>query len=223
MVFDEPERVREEAVWSTSISTIQSFSWRDWRKLRNKGRLVPRLLFTVAARSRHEPSSPARTLGSWVRMPLEEWMSVCVYSVFVLSCVGSDLATGWTSVQGVLPTVYMIKGLKNRSGQMGCRAIYKVSVPAEVITLHFPNARRECHRSSQHLYCKRRERYRLSQLSLLYKDEVFPRESTVSTIGVSVTARATISAVQGGSVTAWANFLYYTRTKCFRLSQLSLQ
>jgi hypothetical protein len=36
---------------------------------------------------RHEPSSPARTLGLWVRIPLIEWMSVRVYSVFVLSCV----------------------------------------------------------------------------------------------------------------------------------------
>jgi hypothetical protein len=33
---------------------------------------------------RHETSSPARTLGSWVRIQLEAWMSVCVYSVFVL-------------------------------------------------------------------------------------------------------------------------------------------
>jgi hypothetical protein len=36
---------------------------------------------------RHELSSPAQTLGSWVRIPLEAWMSVCVYSAFVLSCV----------------------------------------------------------------------------------------------------------------------------------------
>jgi hypothetical protein len=35
----------------------------------------------------HKLSSPARTLGSWVRIPLEAWMSVCVYSVFVLLCV----------------------------------------------------------------------------------------------------------------------------------------
>jgi hypothetical protein len=40
---------------------------------------------------RHELSSLTRTLGSWVRIPLKVWMSVCVYSVFVL---GSDLATG---------------------------------------------------------------------------------------------------------------------------------
>jgi hypothetical protein len=36
---------------------------------------------------RHELSSLARMLGSWVRIPLKAWMSVCVYSVFVLSCV----------------------------------------------------------------------------------------------------------------------------------------
>jgi hypothetical protein len=36
---------------------------------------------------RHELSSPAQTLGSWVRIPLEAWMSGCVYSVFVLFCV----------------------------------------------------------------------------------------------------------------------------------------
>jgi hypothetical protein len=33
---------------------------------------------------RHEPSSPAPTLGLWVRIPLKARMSVCVYSVFVL-------------------------------------------------------------------------------------------------------------------------------------------
>jgi hypothetical protein len=54
-------------------------------------------------------SSPVRTLGSWVRIPLEAWMFVWVYSVFVLSCVGSGLATGWSLVQGVLPTVYKCK------------------------------------------------------------------------------------------------------------------
>jgi hypothetical protein len=30
---------------------------------------------------RQEQSSLARTLGSWVRIPLEAWLSVCVYSV----------------------------------------------------------------------------------------------------------------------------------------------
>jgi hypothetical protein len=38
-------------------------------------------------------------------------MFVCVYSVLVLSCVGSGLAAGRYPAQGVLPTVYMIKKL----------------------------------------------------------------------------------------------------------------
>jgi hypothetical protein len=32
-------------------------------------------------------SSPARTLGSWVRISHEAWMSVCAFILFVLSCV----------------------------------------------------------------------------------------------------------------------------------------
>jgi hypothetical protein len=32
-------------------------------------------------------SSLARTLRSWVRIPLKAWMFVCVYSAFMLSCV----------------------------------------------------------------------------------------------------------------------------------------
>jgi hypothetical protein len=42
----------------------------------------------------HEMSSPARSLGSWVQIPLEARMYVCVLSVVVLSCEGSGLATG---------------------------------------------------------------------------------------------------------------------------------
>jgi hypothetical protein len=64
---------------------------------------------------RHELSSLAGTLGSWVRIPLKAWMSVCVYSVFVL---GSGLSTGWSPVQGVLPTVL---GLRNWSETTGKR------------------------------------------------------------------------------------------------------
>jgi hypothetical protein len=43
---------------------------------------------------RHELSSLARTLGSWVRISLKAWMSVCVYSVYVVLCAGSGLAMG---------------------------------------------------------------------------------------------------------------------------------
>jgi hypothetical protein len=68
----------------------------------------------------HEISSPARTLGSWARIPLMAWMLFGVYSVFVLSCVGSSLASGWSPVQGVLPTDYRIKKLKWNEVFHGC-------------------------------------------------------------------------------------------------------
>jgi hypothetical protein len=57
---------------------------------------------------RHQLSSPARTLESCFRIPLEAWMSVHVHSVFVLSCVDSGIATDWSLVQGALPAVYKI-------------------------------------------------------------------------------------------------------------------
>jgi hypothetical protein len=51
---------------------------------------------------RHEMST--RTLGSWVRILLVAWMYV-YFSVFLSSCVGSDLATSRSPVQEVLPTI----------------------------------------------------------------------------------------------------------------------
>jgi hypothetical protein len=53
-----------------------------------------RFLVTLFTNFLIEPSSLARTLGLWVRIPLKPWIFVCVYSVFVLSSVGSGLATG---------------------------------------------------------------------------------------------------------------------------------
>jgi hypothetical protein len=41
----------------------------------------------ISARSKALTSLPVQTLRSWVRMPLETWISVCIFSVFVLSCV----------------------------------------------------------------------------------------------------------------------------------------
>jgi hypothetical protein len=91
--------------------------------LRRRGRI--RRTYELPRRSqwprslRYEPSSPARTLGSWVRIPLEAWMSVCVYSVCIVLCVGSGLMTGWSPDQGVLLTVYRIKKLKKRPWPKG--------------------------------------------------------------------------------------------------------
>jgi hypothetical protein len=42
---------------------------------------------------RHVLSSTARTLGSWVRLPLEAWMSA--FFCVVLLCVGRGVASGW--------------------------------------------------------------------------------------------------------------------------------
>jgi hypothetical protein len=52
---------------------------------------------------KHEMSSPARTLRSWILILLEVWMSVCVYSVCDVG--GSGLATRWSPVQVVLPCI----------------------------------------------------------------------------------------------------------------------
>jgi hypothetical protein len=43
---------------------------------------------------KQELSSSSRILGSWVRISLEAWMSVCVYSVCVALCVARDRTTG---------------------------------------------------------------------------------------------------------------------------------
>jgi hypothetical protein len=57
--------------------------------------------------------SPAQTLGSQARILPDVWMLyVYVFSVFVLSCVGSGLATSWSPVQGVLPTVCKIRSFR---------------------------------------------------------------------------------------------------------------
>jgi hypothetical protein len=66
---------------------------------------------------RHEMFSSARTLGTWVRIPLKG-MGICLllFCVCVVLCVGSSLALGWSPVQRVLPTVYRIKKLKKRPG-----------------------------------------------------------------------------------------------------------
>jgi hypothetical protein len=52
---------------------------------------------------REEHTNTFRVLEEEV-IPLEAWMSVCVY--FVLSCVGSGLAIGLSPVGGVLPTLH---------------------------------------------------------------------------------------------------------------------
>jgi hypothetical protein len=78
---------------------------------------------------RHELSSLARMLGSWVRIPFKAWMSVGFYSVFVLSCVQVARLYDRPILRPRSPIVCVkkITKLKKRErGQdptKGCRAI----------------------------------------------------------------------------------------------------
>jgi hypothetical protein len=62
--------------------------------------------WTVFARSNAEIVGSNPTQG----------MDVCVYCVFVL---GNGLATGWSLVQGVLPTLYRLENWKSGQGPQG--------------------------------------------------------------------------------------------------------
>jgi hypothetical protein len=71
---------------------------------------------------RHELHLPALTLGSWVRIPLEAWMTVRLFCVCGVLCVGSSFATGWFPSK----ESYLLRVKKSRdwkSGQYTCRYI----------------------------------------------------------------------------------------------------
>jgi hypothetical protein len=65
---------------------IELFITTDVRTSNPTQYYLPLRPITVTARLKHELSSPNRTLGSWVRIPLKAWMPVWFYSLFVL-CV----------------------------------------------------------------------------------------------------------------------------------------
>jgi hypothetical protein len=56
------------------------------------GKIINMIITKYSRQKWHEISLPAQILGLWVRIQLEAWMSVCVHSLFVLSCVGSGPA-----------------------------------------------------------------------------------------------------------------------------------
>jgi hypothetical protein len=73
---------------------------------------------------RHELSSLTRTLGSWVRIPFKAWMSVSVYSVFVLFCVDSGLATSWSPFKESYRLCIRLRNWKSGQGPTkDCTAI----------------------------------------------------------------------------------------------------
>jgi hypothetical protein len=69
----------------------------------------------VAARSKAWTAF-ARSNAGIVGSNPTQGMDICMrlFCVCVALCVGSGLASGWSPVQGVLPTVYRIKKLKKR-------------------------------------------------------------------------------------------------------------
>jgi hypothetical protein len=80
---------------------------------------------TVAARSKAWTVF-ARWNAGIVGSNPNQSMDVCVhlFSVCIVLCVGSGLATDWSPIQRILPTVYRIKKLKSCQGPTkGCRAI----------------------------------------------------------------------------------------------------
>jgi hypothetical protein len=76
-------------------NTGRSFIFINWtiRTIKNSSEINMYTVYVYMCRSqwprglRHEQSSSALTLESWVLNPLKAWMSVCVYSVVVLFCV----------------------------------------------------------------------------------------------------------------------------------------
>jgi hypothetical protein len=81
---------------------------------------VTRLTNTVAARSKAWTAF-ARSNAGIVGSKPTRGMNVCVrlFCVYVVLCVGTGLVTGWSPVQGVLPTVYKIKKLKKLPNPQG--------------------------------------------------------------------------------------------------------
>jgi hypothetical protein len=89
---------------------------------------------------RHKLPSSAQTLASWVRIPHKEIdVCACLFCVCVVLCAGRSLVTGWSPVQGVIPTACTIKKLKKRprSEKKGCRAVARYDLSFD--WLHSPS------------------------------------------------------------------------------------
>jgi hypothetical protein len=95
-----------------------------------RGHIILSIWFTSRSQRprglKHESPSPARTLGSWVRMVLKAWLSVCVYSVFALFCgqVEALRRADLLSKESYRLCI-VLRILKSGQGPKGCRAIGK--------------------------------------------------------------------------------------------------
>jgi hypothetical protein len=89
----------------------------------------------------------ARTLWSWVRIPIRAWMFgvyMCLFCVYAVMCLGRRLGTIWSFVQGVLPTVNKSGDRKVARARKGCRAIQKLRrllwhPSVQTMFVHFSN------------------------------------------------------------------------------------
>jgi hypothetical protein len=64
-------------------------------------------------------------------------MSVCIYSVSVVLCVGSGLATGWSPVQGVLPCIELRNSKSGQGPAKDCRALIITIIIIIIIIVSF--------------------------------------------------------------------------------------
>jgi hypothetical protein len=114
------------------------FVW-NYKWLLHKVKLYFYKVWPVPCRSqwprglRHELSSPAQILGSWVRIPLGAWISVCVYPMIVLSCV-QVAALRQADPRPRSPTNCSKQSRNWKSGRgptKGCRAIDR-EIPSSI-------------------------------------------------------------------------------------------
>jgi hypothetical protein len=71
----------------------------------------------------HEPSSPSRTLGWWVRIPLDAWMPVYVYSVFMFCVQVAALRRADPPSKESYRLCIGLRNLKSGQGPKGYTAI----------------------------------------------------------------------------------------------------
>jgi hypothetical protein len=81
------ETINVKWIWPTAVVPSKHRTWNAFLVDLWTAPDYTSLKSTAPRGLKHELPSPTQTLGSWIRIPLKAWMSVCVYSVFVLSCV----------------------------------------------------------------------------------------------------------------------------------------
>jgi hypothetical protein len=89
----------------------------------------------VATRSKTWTVFPRSNSGIVGLNPTES-MDVCIYSVFLLPCVGSGFATSWSPIQGVSPTVLGLRHWSESVSRMPCARKWETQVRESEIDKH---------------------------------------------------------------------------------------